>query len=152
MCHEGIRISFWYKPQKGNATIEEEYLISSGGQSAMSNGFYMRRNYGKDYDLGVAIADKLWSCNFYIMNEGTTFIAFSWSNETGLKLTVDNFEEECAPKAVERLYTFPMYDLFNNIYVGRANTYGEEPDELNMMIYNLTYRNNKTADDIPSEG
>ena len=45
----------------------------------MSEGFYVRRNYGKEIEVGVARGEMKWSGSFFLLENAEAHILLSWS-------------------------------------------------------------------------
>ncbi len=61
-----------------------QYFLSSGGQSAQSQGYYVRRNHGNELEVGVALGDALWTGSFFLLAEMRSHVLFSWSRVSAL--------------------------------------------------------------------
>ena len=45
----------------------------------MSEGFYVRRNYGKEIEVGVTKREMKWSGSFFLIENAEAHILLSWS-------------------------------------------------------------------------
>ena len=45
----------------------------------MSEGFFVRRNYGKEIEVGVARRERKWSGSFFLHENAEAHILLSWS-------------------------------------------------------------------------
>ena len=52
----------------------------------MSNGFYVRRTYGKGYEAGVGYLDKEWRVPFWLVEGATSNVVLIWQQQDGLKV------------------------------------------------------------------
>ena len=52
----------------------------------MSEGFYVRRNYGKEIEVGVTKREMKWSGSFFLIENAEAHILLSWSEVRRLKV------------------------------------------------------------------
>ena len=45
----------------------------------MSQGYYVRRNFGKEIEVGVTKREKKWSGTFFLLENAEAHILMSWS-------------------------------------------------------------------------
>ena len=104
----------------------------------MSEGFYFRRNYGMEYETGVALGETIWVGTLNLREDVESHVVITWNRSLNVyvdgKLSVKDIEGKW------RLYTSPMYDPFPNIYLGKANNDRMSEDGPRVMaIYDVTY-------------
>ena len=119
-CPDGFTVSLYYNPKASDPEIPHRYILSSGGQSPMSEGFYFRQNYGREHEIGVAKDTTLWSVTFFLLENEDALVLFTW-NDT-LRAYVDGIPIGDDLHGSDRLFTAPEFDLFPEIIVGKANT------------------------------
>ena len=138
VCDNGFTVGFWYKALAGDPDLPETYVISSGGQSSMSEGFYVVQHYGKDYEVGVAKGNKLWSVRLFVHEDALVYFVLTWS-EQGLDVYVDGILAGADAKGETRVFTSPAYDPFPEIVVGYANDRPYAGKSINEHIVNVTH-------------
>ncbi|XP_066292394.1 polycystin family receptor for egg jelly-like isoform X1 [Branchiostoma lanceolatum] len=125
LCTKGFTLSVLYFAE--NLPTETGYLVSSGGQSPSSRGFYFGYIGDKEaYEVGVISKQQRWFINFELQTMQWTNILFTWSNDTGVELYVDG---ELAAHADLSLAIIPDtlhdadrdFDPAPNLFLGRAN-------------------------------
>ena len=85
----------------------------------MSEGLYVRRNYGMEYEVGVALGETVWVGTFHLRDGVESHVAITWNNN--LSVYVDGKLADSDASGKWRVYTAPMYDPFPVMYLGKAN-------------------------------
>lgn len=87
----------------------------------LSEGLYIRRNFGMEYEVGVAKGKKLWFVTFDLdSSRGTAVsIALAWKN--ALDVYVDGLLLKSDAAGHARTHTQPQFDPFKDTVVGGAN-------------------------------
>uniref|UniRef100_K1QND3 Uncharacterized protein n=1 Tax=Magallana gigas TaxID=29159 RepID=K1QND3_MAGGI len=116
-CSDGITVSFFIKPKKADETSPEAVIITSGGHSFFSEGFYLLQKYGDQYEFGVSKQDKLWRQKFRLLPNLWTNIFASWNDSAGLKLYVDGYLMK-RDDPEKREYEDDSFDPFSEIVIG----------------------------------
>ena len=127
-CTDGFTVTVRFKPVPVNASIEYVYTLSSGGQTSLSNGFYVRHQYeGKECEVAVAVDTEIWKKAFYISNEDRGIqdsyaqVSFSWKSDVGLVVYVDSFVVASEKTGVTRVSVPSEFDPFPRVAIGVAN-------------------------------
>lgn len=116
-CSDGITVSFFIKLKKADETSPEAVIITSGGHSFFSEGFYLLQKYGDQYEFGVSKQDKVWRQKFRLLPNLWTNIFASWNDSAGLKLYVDGFLMK-RDDPEKREYEDDSFDPFSEIVIG----------------------------------
>ena len=138
-CPDGFTLSFKYEPSTGNRQQKVAYILSNGGQSHLSNGFYFRRNYGMEFEIGVSLLNQIWVAIFNLREDVESDISIAWDHE--LKVYIDGKLAEEDGNGKARLYTEPMYDQFPKLFIGKANDDPSEGLSHEMTISNIEHTN-----------
>lgn len=56
----GFSLGFWFKLQTSDVTSNDVILLTNGGTTPNSDGFYILRRYGDQIEIGVAKGGNLW--------------------------------------------------------------------------------------------
>ena len=51
-CADGLTYAFWFVPPEADPSLPTRYILSTGGQSGLSTGIYVRQNFGMEYEVG----------------------------------------------------------------------------------------------------
>ena len=68
-CPDGFTLSWWFEPPEPDTSKQNYYILSSGGQNAASDGIYMRRKYGMEFDVGTAMDDMEWKVSVSLRDD-----------------------------------------------------------------------------------
>lgn len=120
-CPDGFTVRFQLQVTPGNPQLAQHYLVSTGGQSPLSEGWYFRQNYGKDYEVGVALRERLWTTSFNLQTDQNIWLAMMWTPQ-GLTVYVDGLLSATDVEGVPRVFSESVIDLFPNIVIGGANS------------------------------
>ena len=104
----------------------------------MSEGFYVRQNHGKEYEVGVAYGDVLWRLSLELAIDGPIALALTWSVDDDLDVYVDGIAAGTALPTY-RVFTNPMHDPFADLVVGIANDDRSGLPSKAMAIWNVTF-------------
>ena len=81
------------------------YLVSNGGQSPRSNGFYVRRTtIENEYEAGVAKGNKLWRMFIYLKPDMDVHFVFTWREVVGMQIYIDGLLAGYQPETIDRVY------------------------------------------------
>ena len=118
-CDNGFTLSFWFRtPAQPDNSVPNNYVISSGAQSPLSDGIYVRQNYGKDYEVSVGFRDRQWTVeHMYLQPDTSTWLAAVWS-ETGLAVHIDGLLAGSDVTGSSRLYFQDELDPFPDLVIG----------------------------------
>lgn len=116
-CSDGITVSFFIKPKKADETSPEAVIITSGGHSFFSEGFYLLQKNGDQYEFGISKQDKVWRQKFRLLPNLWTNIFASWNDSAGLKLYVDGYLMK-RDDPEKREYEDDSFDPFSEIVIG----------------------------------
>ena len=129
----------------------------------MSEGYYVRRNYGLEYEVGVARDTTLWSVSFDLKDklrlENTVHVLLSWKYDvvnqgtpnTGLDVYVDGILIDSDNSGRVRVFTNALYDPFRNIWAGKTNDDFDGPTPSDEIMYGFTHWNKFTwANEVPA--
>ncbi|XP_013393280.1 uncharacterized protein LOC106161002 [Lingula anatina] len=120
-CDEGMTLAVSLRPSRQPPKHKYTYFISNGGQTAASEGFYIRQNYGKEFEVGVAKQGTLWTVRFGLDARKWTTVTLVWNLERGLTVFVDGFLVQENRAGVSRLHIPYTIDPFPRLLVGKAN-------------------------------
>lgn len=130
-CSNGITVTFFLKPRPGNETSPEVVVITNGGHSYFSEGFYLLQRYGDQYEFGISKSENVWKHTFRLLPNVWTNIFGSWNDSGGLKLYVDgHLLKELGPE--KREYEGDNFDPFSEIVIGRDRE-GRAIDDKNLF-------------------
>ena len=102
--------------------LADRCIISTGGQSELSEGVYVRQNYGGvDHDVGVAIGDRAWTVSFQLPGNSWTHVTLTFVQSAGLKAYVDCQLVATDVAGSPRFRVAVDFDQFANFYVGQCN-------------------------------
>lgn len=146
-CQNGFTISLWYNSDPGDSKLPHYYVFSSGGQSALSEGVYIRQNLGEEYEVGVANGPRLWQVTFSLITGSWTNIALTWSTSDGLVVYVDAIRVEQDFAGSERVFWMGEFDPFQNLSIGKANDEEADVQDGHMRIWNLIHADVKYEPD-----
>jgi len=121
LCARGFTLSLWYNPDPGDSSIPHRYLLSTGGQSAVSEGIYIRQNYGKEFEIGVTSDAVQWTVMFYLVTGFWTNIGLTWSATSGLAVYVDGLPVGEDLIGASRVYWKAQFNPFQDLVLGGAN-------------------------------
>lgn len=148
-CSDGITVSFFIKPYPADETSPEVVILSSGGHSYFSEGFYLLQKYGDQYEFGISKQDNVWKQNFRLLPGLWTNVFASWNDSAGLKLYVDNdlMKKDDPDK---REYERDTFDPSSEIVLGQIME-GRPIDKQNLFeIDNLVIFNSaKSRENVP---
>ncbi len=136
-CPVGFTVSFSLIPSEGDPKIRDQYLLSSGGQSLQSEGYYVRRQFGKNYQITVAKDTKLWTVDFYLQDNVEASVLFTFKE--GLDVYVDGLTVGSDPTGKARDYPKPLFDQCLNLVVGAANDDRSGKTTPSLRIWNLKH-------------
>ncbi|CAH1794576.1 unnamed protein product [Owenia fusiformis] len=121
-CPHGFTVSLWYKPLYGDTNNAERYIVSNGGQSSLSEGFYLRLMHGKEFQIGTSVAGREWNIEFKLGFDEWTHLTLTWKSPDGLCLYVDGFRVACDIKGKDRFFVqYGDIDPFPRLVVGKAS-------------------------------
>ena len=112
----------------------------------MSSGFYIRQNYGKEYEMGVAMGMTLWKTSVHLAAGRSTNMVITWSVEAGLEVFVDGFQAATNVAGKTRVFTNPPVDPFPDIVAGQANDDVTGTPVEDVAIWNVTFWSQKLSD------
>lgn len=138
LCPDGFTVGFWYKAIPGKADEPVRYVLSSGGQSSMSEGFYVRQNYGKDYEVGVAKGTTQWKVRLFLHDDVIVYFVLTWS-EQGLDVYIDGVLAGSDAKGTTRIYSSPAFNPFPNLVVGWQNDKSYTGKSIDEYVVNVTH-------------
>ena len=120
-CPSAFTLRFKLHTVPGDPGLPYHYLLSTGGQTPLSEGWYFRQNYGKDYEAGVAFGQRLWTVSISLAVDRALWVAMMWSDQ-GLDVYVDGLPAGSDDQGKARLYVESgSIDPFPDVVVGRAN-------------------------------
>ena len=151
LCKQGFSIGAKIKRlQMVNGAVDDShrYILSSGGQSPLSQGFYVRENHGQELEVGVGISDRLWRATFNVTTGEWVDMAFTWMDGESLSLYVDGVITVKSVQNEQRLSLNRKYDPFPYLAVGMSND-GIHRSSSNFAMYDLRYEDRVwTAEDV----
>ena len=112
----------------------------------MSSGFYIRQNYGKEYEIGVALGSTIWVTSIHMATGPSASVTITWSIEAGLAVTVDGFRAATNVAGETRMFTNPPIDPFPDIVAGQANDDVNGTAAEDIAIWNVTFSSRKLND------
>ena len=63
LCPRGFTLSLWYRPDPGDdVSVQYSYALSTGGQSALANGIYIRQDYGSAFEVRTSAKFIVYIC------------------------------------------------------------------------------------------
>ena len=145
-CYEGFTLLMWLNPARRSSSVPHRYVLSSGGQSSMSTGFYVRQNYGKEYEIGVAMGTNLWTTSLHLADGRGANLAITWSVVSGLEVFVDGFRAATDKAGKTRVFTNPSIDPFTDIVAGKANDDVTATPVEDVALWNVSFWSQKLLD------
>lgn len=121
LCSRGFTLNLWYNPDPGDSNAPHRYLLSTGGQSAVSEGIYIRQNYGKEFEIGVASDTVQWTVTFHLLSGFWTNVGLTWSATSGLAVYVDGVPVGENSAGASRVFWKAQFNPFQDLVIGRAN-------------------------------
>ena len=109
----------------------------------MSTGFYVRQNYGKEYEIGVAMGTNLWTTSLHLADGRGANLAVTWSVVSGLEVFVDGFRAATDKTGKTRVFTNPSIDPFTDIVAGKANDDVTATPVEDVALWNVTFWSQK---------
>ena len=123
LCLDGFTLSFWLQVTVTTPSATPQYVISSGGEWASTNGFYVTRRYGNVFNFVVAVNETVWQVNnVTISTIGWSHMTLAW-NGVLLKVYIDGYPLPIVDFGTSRLYTSPSFEVFPTIWLGAATEY-----------------------------
>ena len=110
----GFSLGFWLKLQPSDVTSSAVILLTNGGATPNSDGFYVLRRYGDQIEIGVAIGGNLWRENLRLRADGVwSYLTVEWTAETGLTVSVDGVKwlNEVSPSSRSFVTTTDAHDI-----------------------------------------
>ena len=87
---DGFSVGVWLNLLPSNIKSSDVILLTSGGTTPNSNGFYVTRRLGDQLEVGVAQGGSLWRQKFRLRSDDTWIhLAIGWADDTGLIVGVD---------------------------------------------------------------
>ncbi|CAH1779490.1 unnamed protein product [Owenia fusiformis] len=138
-CDNGFTVSLNYKaPEDGE--LEDRYIVSNGGQSVLSEGFYFRQIHGKEYQIGVTKASKEWLVEFTFQGAQWHQITWTWNETNGLIVYINGLRTLSDKTGTERFYVpYGDIDPFPRLVVGKSNSDPRQDVTLDTQLTNLTH-------------
>ncbi|KAK7506559.1 hypothetical protein BaRGS_00002034, partial [Batillaria attramentaria] len=101
----GFTVGFWFKHRPVDVTTDDVIILTNGGTSSTTDGFYVTRRYGDQFEIGVATGGQLWQNKLLMRTDDTwTHVAIGWSESSGLNVTVDGMYEVSAGEPSPRAH------------------------------------------------
>ena len=86
----GFSLGFWFKLQTSDVTSNDVILLTNGGTTPNSDGFYILRRYGDQIEIGVAKGGNLWRETLRLRTDDVwSHMTVRWMAGTGLTVGVD---------------------------------------------------------------
>ena len=102
--------------------LAERCIVSTGGQSEVSEGIYVRQKCGGvDHEVGVSLGDRAWTVSFQLPDNSWTHVTFTYDQPAGLKVYVDCQLVGTDVAGSPRLRVAVDFDQFANVFVGQCN-------------------------------
>lgn len=102
-----------------DSNLDHQYYYSSGGQSPYSNGIYIRRNWGKEFEAGVATGSDVWNVWFELDTTGSVSVTMTWHN--WLSVYIDGLLAGIDESGSQRQYVLLPADPFPELVIGGSN-------------------------------
>ena len=139
-CENGFSVNLWLVPGVGDPFEPHIYYLSSGGQSHYSQGYFVRRNYGKEFEVGVGLGEKIWSGKLYLQEGVMTSVTFTWEQVSGVCLYINGLLVQCMDTSATRLYIPSPVDPFMNITIGMENAEVFSQGGVNgLKVFNISH-------------
>ncbi len=145
-CEDGLSVMLRYTPPVGDPRRKHLYVISNGGQSPMSEGFYIRQNSGREYETGVSKGDRIWTVKFFLVPESPAAIIFTWNE--ALHVYVDGMPAGTNVTGASRVFTDPEVDVLNSLVVGKANDDFSSLSWPSIRLIDVTIQARVVEDDV----
>lgn len=110
-----------------NVDTSEVFIFSNGGGSFSSEGFYLFKKLGDQYEAGVTKSNQKWRVNFRLIPDQLVNFLMTWNETSGLRVYVDEHEyKQDLPESYE--YDGDLFDTYSHFLIGN-NMYGEPLQE-----------------------
>ena len=94
-------------------------ILSLGGDSSLSEGYYIKKNHGSEFEVGVMKGNSVWRSKFHLLFEPSwTQLAFTWSQSRGVAAYVDGLLVGQNLQASTRKFLATEFRYFPQITVG----------------------------------
>lgn len=123
LCPDGFSLKFWLKLEHVSVKTPDMVILSNGGHLPYSNGVYMKRRMGDQYELGVSLRDLVWKVQFRLQSGFWIHILASHSIKNGLSVFIDNTVLE-KQNSEKRHFERNTYDPVPDLSIG-LNEYGD---------------------------
>lgn len=101
----GLTVAFWFKPLPLNISSDPVTILTNGGTTSCSDGFYVLRRYGDQFEVGVAQGKQRWRTTVRLQTVNSwVHLALAWSQGAGLRVRVDGLHWLAASSYENRSY------------------------------------------------
>jgi len=121
LCDQGFSLSWSFVPPAPRVNVEHAYILSSGGQSSYSKGFYIRQNFGREWEVGVSLQGTTWKTALHLSQDRLVHMLLTWSSSDGLVVYIDGLSMATNPTGSARVHSSLSFDQFQVVMVGAAN-------------------------------
>ncbi|XP_059168339.1 uncharacterized protein LOC131950275 [Physella acuta] len=89
-CHQGLTVAAWIKSASDvSYTRQADVILTTGGHSANSDGFFLTRRFSDQYTLGVASGARLWKFSLRLEAGVWVMLGLTWDQAGGMAVFVD---------------------------------------------------------------
>lgn len=137
MCVDGFTIGLWLKADKNVGG----FILTSGGQSLISEGFYVTKNHEDEIEIGVSKDINIWKTKIPVYDQSWFYLAFTWSLQKGLSVYLDGNSIGQIKAPVSRKFFKMSFDAFPNIVAGYSNELAYSPNKSGFGLRQMVFIN-----------
>jgi hypothetical protein len=87
---QGFSLGFWLQLQPSDVTSPDVIMLTNGGSTPNSKGFYVARRYGDQVEVGVANGGNLWTQTVRMRADDVpAHVTVTWNAKDGLVVGID---------------------------------------------------------------
>ena len=137
MCVDGFTMGLWLKADKNAG----DFILSSGGQSLISEGFYIKKSHEDEIELGVSKDVNIWKTKIPVYDQSWFHLSFTWSLQRGISVYLDGNSIGQIKSPELREFFKMSFDPFPNVVAGYSNEMAYTPNKSSFGLKQMVFIN-----------